>query len=763
MNLKDDVCSLWTLIFYRYTDFIVNEVLLSGEVVHLNDYNVPSGFMRKQKQEPSRKEDRQLTAIAKSNYRRPLSTLKSTIDSADPQSKGTINELQTPPEILESPIHMDNDSIGQPPNDPQANNSQQNMTMPSDSANPSKQSDEATMVESVCETSLEIPTEREAALKEIFGDKAFAQMMDLAKRINRSPGQKSEAHGFVRTGPILDKSLRGKGHNEIRKAFGNHVDSKTDISDNTIVVSAVGPMLQSKFREARASRKPPKLSLRELGGEYLHFTLCKEYKDTNEVLSYLSYQTRAKNSKIFDVAGNKDKRAVTTQRISAYHLRAEQLLGLNKSLRNARVGNCSYQPQRIKMAQNRGNEFVITLRDCEFRSPLGNIVLKDEAAARGFVRTAMDDFQASGFVNYYGRQRFGSYASARTDITGIALLKEDYQGVVEKILDYSPDALGAAKGDPVIEGVSQDDKKRALAIDLYRQSPNDLENVTAALKIMPKKYASECAILRAFAKGAKARGAIENIPRNARSLYGHAYQSYIWNVVASHRWSQHGRAVMTGDLVLVKEHRDKEAPSEDLIEDIPDVDADGEAIIEPTGDDRATTAEDEYLGARALTEEEAASGRYSIFDIVLPLPGHDVLYPEYLLPLYESTMKTHGGLDPRGMRRSWRDISLPGSYRKLLERLFGTIGFEVVSYADEDVDIAVTDLHKLERKANGLEVVDKIGDAGIEIHQGIETGPRMAVVLKFQLGSGIYATMALRELMKPGPIEWKPEFSNGRD
>ena len=39
------------------------------------------------------------------------------------------------------------------------------------------------------------------------------------------------------------------------------------------------------------------------------------------------------------------------------------------------------------------------------------------------------------------------------------------------------------------------------------------------------------------------------IPRNIRNLYGHAYQSFVWNQVASLRVQKFGPTIVEGDLI----------------------------------------------------------------------------------------------------------------------------------------------------------------------------------------------------------------------
>ena len=52
------------------------------------------------------------------------------------------------------------------------------------------------------------------------------------------------------------------------------------------------------------------------------------------------------------------------------------------------------------------------------------------------------------------------------------------------------------------------------------------------------------------------------IPRNLRSMYAHAYQSYIWNLVTSERVKLSSTEPMVGDLVFVNNDADEDVDLE---------------------------------------------------------------------------------------------------------------------------------------------------------------------------------------------------------
>ncbi|KAJ9497809.1 multisubstrate pseudouridine synthase 7 [Exophiala xenobiotica] len=603
-----------------------------------------------------------------------------------------------------------------------------------------------------------------AKLVEYFNEEAVVQLISLYESILRHPKMKARDHPTVRADFTSDRNVRSQIHQDIRRIFHGKIDSSTD-NEGVLVLTAVAN--SNRGRNGREWSKPldkggrpGKLGWLDRGGEYVHFTLYKENKDTLEVISYMTKQIKT-NSKTFQFAGTKDRRAVTVQRCSAYRVEAECLARLNRSLRYAAVGDFKHEPHGLGLGDLSGNEFVITLRDCSLAGSEDLATADKISAAQTYLSKSLQQLRDKGLLNYYGLQRFGTFAQ-RTDVVGVKILQGDYKGACDAILDFSTVALQDSDSLPPGVLVGQDDRARAEGIDFWKTTGK----VGGALDKIPRRFCAETALIRHFSKNRHDHlGALLSIQRNLRLMYVHAYQSYVWNLAAGQRWQLFGDSVVEGDLVLVQEHKDKEVAKEAEQK----IDADGEVIIQPGEDDRAYDPDDVFERARVLTSDDVASGKYSIFDIVLPLPGYDVLYPANACgEWYKTFMASEDGghLDPHDMRRKQRDFSLSGGYRKILARIGEDFDVHVHEYVDDNTQFVETDMDRLKGKNSAVE--EKAVGA-VEDGEGSKTSafgggqqPKLAAVLKFQLGSSQYATMLLRELSKGGIQAYKADFMGGR-
>ncbi|GFR51214.1 hypothetical protein Agub_g13586, partial [Astrephomene gubernaculifera] len=136
-------------------------------------------------------------------------------------------------------------------------------------------------------------------------------------------------------------------------------------------------------------------------------------------------------------------------------------------------------------------------------------------------------------------------------------------------------------------------------------------------------------------------------PRTLRMMYLHAWQSALWNAAASHRIRHYGHErVVVGDLVLPRRRHGASTTNGDDVEDAAlmaadggggdgDVDYEMEDAAAAEGAEGAasakttTSAAGRLSAVRVVTEADVAAGRYDVFDVVLPLPGTEVSYPEH--------------------------------------------------------------------------------------------------------------------------------------
>ncbi|KAJ1735465.1 multisubstrate pseudouridine synthase 7 [Coemansia biformis] len=418
-------------------------------------------------------------------------------------------------------------------------------------------------------------------------------------------------------------------------------------------------------------------------GDHCYFVMQKENHDSMEVLQQI-----ARNLKIgprsLGMAGTKDKRGITVQRCSAFRIDHTRLIWASKKLKGARLGNYSYGASELKLGDLGGNQFQIILRHVQ-------------GANAESLGPVLEGIRTTGFINYYGMQRFGTQ-SISSHAVGIAVLKADWNEAVDLI-------LRPRQGD-------------GKEIDRARKVWSESRDAKAALDLLPPKGAlAEYNVLLQFVKSGSTTNdaaAFAAVPRNLRLMYVHAYQSYIWNAAVSERIRLFGvTGPVPGDLVV---------PADTLSAATrgPGVAASDEAGGAPT-----------CVKPTLVTADNASE--YTIYDVVLPLPGWSVEYPENEVKAIYLDLMKKDGLSPFGLdKHPLKEYRLAGAYRHLVIKP-RDFSYEWMRYNDDMQPLARSDSDAIEGK---------------HIPESIDFGEHVALKLRFDLPSSAYATMLLRELMR---------------
>ncbi|KAI9989662.1 hypothetical protein PInf_019947 [Phytophthora infestans] len=341
---------------------------------------------------------------------------------------------------------------------------------------------------------------------------------------------------------------------------------------------------------------------------YLRFVLQKTNEEHFACFDRLARHLRRPLS-AFSYAGTKDKAAVTFQHVVVTGVTPHQLVGVNSDESGAttgvRVGDLKYVETPMSLGGANGNRFSIVLRRLSAESECTAEMI------RSSLESALDNIKCHGFVNYFGFQRVGMPSkTVRAHQIGAKIIAGKWEEALKLILT-------------VHEGDSDD---AAQAKRHYLESGD----VEAALKLMPHGMSVERQLLQGLKRfGSDAfEQVVQSIPFSRRVMYMHAYQSYLFNRMASYRLRQYGAKIVAGDLIQSDIENDKAVKAVSVAE----------------------------------ADELNNAHKDAVSLVLLPLPGTNVSFPSNATE--EAYVKT---MEQDGTRQALCESGpLKGAYRSLV-------------------------------------------------------------------------------------------------
>ncbi|CAM8925068.1 unnamed protein product [Rhodiola kirilowii] len=468
-------------------------------------------------------------------------------------------------------------------------------------------------------------------------------------------------------------------------------------------------------------------------GKFLRFNLYKENKETHEAIAIIGKMLGVQ-PRSFGFAGTKDKRSVSTQQVTVFKQHASKLAALNRRLIGIKVGDFCYVNEGLVLGKLLGNRFTITLRgviaDCE-----------------DTIKASAESLGKRGFINYFGLQRFGS-GSVPTHLIGAALLRGEWD---------------------------------AAAREYYKESGD----IQGTLRQLPRNMFAERAILQSLKDNpGNHLLALNAVPRTLRMMYVHSYQSFLWNNAASARVQKYGiDQVVLGDLVYCKDSH-TETNAEVVIPCCEDTNLDNVDLNDFSEVPDISFPIGKKIPVKVVSAEDIASGKYTIDDIVLPLPGSRVNFPENEVAEVYHNFANKDGINLLESVHNVKDFSITkmtGDYRFVFHKPHD-FEFELLEYTDGNAPLAETDLDRIEKLSLKNEVRKDVqadvskdmnaaynrekpsDSANLESDNGrshiegqlpnrqssesVVRDTQKALKMSFTLSSSCYATMAIRELLK---------------
>lgn len=522
-------------------------------------------------------------------------------------------------------------------------------------------------------------------------------------------------------GVVAEKEKRTKVHQAVKAILGvKFISSTSDATGSLVIERATKGNTTRRDREQRNAHR----------GQFLHFTLYKENIDSNAALRHVATKVGI-NVRQLLFCGTKDKRAVTLQRVAIKDFSAQRLEQINRvncgMQSTVKVGDFEYKNEGLDLGKLGGNHFTIALR-----LPNSNAGAQSTTTVES-LQAACDQLRRYGCVNYFGPQRFGTTSVLTSDV-GRAILRGDFAEAVRLIfkskVEFTPTVAAA-----------------------YGHVCADPPNFAAALAAIPHYCYQEKDLLRHLAEAPNDFiGALMRIPRTMLMMYCHSAQSLAWNVMASKRIAAKCDGVMVGDLVLAASG-DGIAAEEAAADEAADI---GPDDAQADGTAAEGTAKGGHLPTvRVVTADDVANGMYTIFDVVVPVPGTDaeLRFPEgeghpCNRAAFVQTMHTlgvEGLLDSSHVLA--KQLHFHGTYRRLMLRP-ADLSLELREVEGPRTPVVTTDLQLIRPPRAKPDASNSSSAAPVaEAKAAAVAAPLCKVVVaQFSLPAGCYATSLLREI-----------------
>lgn len=239
-------------------------------------------------------------------------------------------------------------------------------------------------------------------------------------------------------------------------------------------------------------------------GKYLILELTKRDWDTHHFTRTLSKILQVSQKRI-SVAGTKDKRALTTQKISIFDTDASEIERIH--LKDIELKVLGRSRKSVELGDLLGNDFIITIR---------NIESSPEDIASLLKKTTDKILAQGGVPNFFGVQRFGSVRPV-THLVGKDIVEGNFEkAALRYIADPFPD--------------EPEETKKA------RQFVKETRDYKEGLKTYPLRLGHERAMMNhLIANPEDYAGAFRVLPQNLYRMFVHGYQSYIYNIILCRR------------------------------------------------------------------------------------------------------------------------------------------------------------------------------------------------------------------------------------